>query len=95
VAKNESFFTYADKGETSVYKFRVGDDPQLFVWFEHNGGGSLYRTPAKGPWRADDPLEPAEQGTLDEMLQSRGTTKRQWIDDLLAQFGERIGWKYP
>lgn len=96
MAKNETTFTYADRGETSVYKFHVGQDPQLYVWFEFgNGGGSLYRTPARGPWRADDPLEPAEKASLEELLESRGTTKLQWVADLLAQFGERLGWTYP
>jgi len=89
-------FEFADQGATSVYKFRVGDeDKTIYVWFEQEGSGSLFTTTAPGPYRVEDPLEPAMVSTLDELLQMSGTTKEQWVGDLMAQFGERLAWAYP
>jgi hypothetical protein len=96
VAKNETHFEYADRGATSVYKFRFPEDPNVYVWFEFAGdGASLYSTARPGPFRPDDALGPAPFGDLDELLASRRTTRAQWIADLMAQFGERLAWTYP
>jgi hypothetical protein len=96
MALHKTEFLYADRGPTSVYKFRVGDDKTTYVWFEYSDGhGSLHRTPAAGRFRPDDPLEDAPFGDLETLLGERGTTKAQWVDDLFAQYGERIDWSYP
>lgn len=96
MAVNTTHFEYAARGRASVYKFRVGADPAIYVWFaEPDGAGQLYTTPRPGPYRADDPLAAAEFPDLDALLLARGTTPLQWKEDLLAQYGERIGWKYP
>jgi hypothetical protein len=96
VALNTTRFEFADRGATSVYKFRVGDDPNIYVWFEYgSGSGSLHTTPRAGPYRVDDPLAGAEFADLDALLASRGTTRTQWVEDLLAQYGERLEWTYP
>lgn len=102
MAVHETRFEFADKGPTSVYKFHFPDDDGdptndvYWVWFEYaGGGGSLFRTPGPGPYKAEDDLEPAPHNDLDRLLAEHGTTKRQWIEDLLAQYGERISWTYP
>jgi len=96
VALNTTHFEFAERGATSVYKFRVGGDPSLYVWFEYgNEAGSLHATPQPGPYRADDPLVTAEFADLDALLAARGTTRTQWVKDLLAQYGERLAWTYP
>jgi hypothetical protein len=96
MALDQTRFLYADRGPTSVYKFRVGDDPAIYVWFEHSDGtGSLHTTPAAGPFRPDDPLEDAPFADLETLLLERGTTKAQWVEDLFAQYGERLAWSYP
>lgn len=96
MAAHEIEFLYADRGPTSVYKFRVGEDAATYVWFEYSDGqGSLHVTPKAGPFRPDDPLEDAPFPDLDALLQERGTTKAQWTLDLFAQYGERIAWSYP
>lgn len=96
MALNTMHFEFAERGATSVYKFRVGNDPSYYVWFEYGGGsGSLHTTPRPGPYRADDPLGTAEFADLDGLLAARGTTRAQWIEDLLAQYGERLAWTYP
>ena len=46
----------------------------------------------RGIHRADDPGDAAEFGAL---LAERGTSKAQWVEDLFAQYGERIAWTYP
>ncbi len=48
-----------------------------------------------GPFRNDDPLENATFATLKELLTERGTSVEQWAKDLMAQYGEYIGWAYP
>jgi hypothetical protein len=96
VALNTTHFEFADRGATSVYKFRVGDDPTIYVWFEYGGeSGALHTTLRSGPYRVDDPLTGAEFADLDALLAARGTTREQWIEDLLAQYGERLAWTYP
>jgi len=96
VALDQTHFFYADRGATSVYKFRVGEDPTVYVWFEYGAGqGSLHTTPKGGLFRPDDPLDDAPVADLETLLRERGTTKEQWIEDLLAQYGERIAWSYP
>jgi hypothetical protein len=96
MALDQTHFFYADRGPTSVYKFRVGEDPTAYVWFEYGDGeGSLHTTPKPGPFRPDDPLGDAPFEGLDALLEARGTTKAQWTLDLLAQYGERIDWAYP
>ncbi len=95
MALNETFFLYADRGATSVYKFRFEGDSGFYVWFEYDGkDGSLFTTTEPGPYRVDQPLEPA--GTdLESLLAEHGTTKEQWVKDLMAQFGEPLAWQYP
>jgi len=96
VALDVTHFEYADRGPTSVYKFRVRDDPRIYVWFEYAGGqGSLHVTPYGGPYRPDHPLEDAEDGDLDALLAKHGTSRTQWVKDLFAQYGERVAWTYP
>jgi len=96
MALDQTRFLYADRGPTSVYKFRVGEDPAIYVWFEYSDGtGSLHTTPEGGPFRPEDPLGAAPSDGLDTFLSERGTTKAQWIEDLFAQYGERIAWSYP
>jgi len=96
VALDQTHFLYADRGATSVFKFRVGEDPTVFVWFEHGPGqGSLHTTPKAGPFHPDDPLDDAPFADLETLLREHGTTKDQWIEDLLAQYGERLAWSYP
>jgi hypothetical protein len=96
VALNTTHFHFAERGATSVYKFRVGDDESVYVWFEYGGdSGSLHTTPRPGPYRVDDPLATAEFADLDALLAARGTTRKQWVIDLLAQYGERLEWTYP
>jgi len=96
MALDQTHFLFADRGHTSVYKFRVGEDPSIYVWFEYQGGGgTLYTTPKSGPFRPDDPLEDAPFPDLDTLLAERGTTKEQWVTDLFAQYGERVAWSYP
>ncbi len=96
MALGQTRFLYADRGPTSVFKFCVGDDPVVYVWFEYSDGtGSLHTTAAAGPFRPDDALEDASFPDLDALLVERGTTKAQWIEDLFAQYGERIAWSYP
>lgn len=96
MALDTTHFFYADRGPTSVYKFRVDEDPVMYVWFEYGQGqGSLYTTPKAGPFRADDPLEDASFPDLDALLTGRGTTKEQWVEDLFAQYGDRVEWTYP
>lgn len=96
MARSEIHFEFADRGATSVYKFRVKEDPAYYVWFEYGDeGGGLFTTPAPGPYRVDDALDEAEFADLDALLQARGTSKAQWVEDLMAQFGERLAWAYP
>ncbi len=96
MALDQTHFLYADRGPTSVYKFRVGEDPLIYVWFEYSDGtGSLHVTPKAGPFRPDEPLEDAPFADLETLLAERGTTKAQWIEDLFAQYGERVHWSYP
>ncbi len=93
MARNDTFFEWADGGSTSVYKFRIKDNPALYVWFDFGkAGGALYRTSSPGPYRVDEPLLAADFPTLDDLLGARGTTRAQWRRDLTAQFGERLGW---
>ena len=93
---NETFFEFADRGSTNVFKFRFEDDPNQYVWFEYEGGGgSLHTTPNPGPYRVDDPLHRCDFNDLDALLAGRGTTKGQWVTDLMAQFGEPLAWTYP
>jgi len=95
MARNETFFLSADRGATSVYKFRFEGDSGLYVWFEYGGGdGALFSTTEPGPYRVDHPLEPATND-LDGLLAGHGTTKDQWVKDLMAQFGEPLAWRYP
>ncbi|MHC4547812.1 MAG: hypothetical protein ACYTEZ_03460 [Planctomycetota bacterium] len=95
MALNATHFEYADQGETSVYKFTVGDDPTLHVWFEYaDGGGSLHTTPQPGPYHAEEPLGNAAFQDLEALLAARGTTKEQWVKDLMAQYGEYLAWRY-
>lgn len=95
MARNETFFLYADRGATSVYKFRFEGRPEFHVWFEYDGGdGVLFTTPEPGPYSVEHALEPAKIG-LEELLAERATTKAQWIKDLMAQFGEPLAWTYP
>jgi hypothetical protein len=96
LARNVVHFEFADKSRVGIYKFRVDGDPKVYVWFEYgNGTGSLFTTPRPGPFRAEDPLDPAPFSDLDALLAARGTTKAQWVEDLLAQYGERLAWRYP
>ena len=95
MALNETFFTSADRGATSVYKFRFDGRPEAYVWFEYDGGdGALFTTPEAGPFRVEHPLDPAKTD-LESLLADRGTTKAQWVKDLMAQFGEPLAWTYP
>ena len=96
MALNETFFLYADRGETSVFKFRFEEDANFYVWFEYGGvGGALHTTPRGGPYRVEDPLERADAADLDALLAAKETTKKQWVTDLMAQFGEPLAWSYP
>ena len=96
MARNVTHFEFAERGPTSVYKFRVAKDPATYVWFEYAGdGGSLHVTPQGGPYAVEHELREAEFADLDELLKARGTTRDQWVKDLLAQFGERLAWTYP
>jgi hypothetical protein len=96
MALHQTRFLYADRGPTSVYKFQVGDDPAIYVWFgSADGSGSLYLTPKPGPFRADEPLAEAPFRDLDALLAERGTTKAQWVEDLFGQYGDRVEWSYP
>jgi hypothetical protein len=96
MARNESHFEYADRGSASVFKFQVGADPTIYVWFEYGSDkGSLHTTPEAGPYRVEHPLVPAAYPTLGALLDAHGTTKAQWVEDLMAQFGERLDWTYP
>lgn len=94
MARNDTFFQYADRASTSVYKFRVGDDPTLFVWFDYGKGqGSLHTTATAGPYRVEEELADAPFSSLEELLGARGTSRAQWEKDLLGQFGERLAWR--
>ena len=96
MALNETFFEFADRGSTSVYKFRFEEDENLYVWFEYaGGGGSLHTTRSPGPFRVEDELGRADFPDLGALLTARATTKEQWIEDLMAQFGEPLAWTYP
>lgn len=96
MAYHETVFAFAERGPISVYKFRLDGDPTDYVWFvKPDGKGALYRSKRPGPYRSDEPLEPAEFATLEELLESRGATKDRWLADLMAQYGERIHWTYP
>ncbi|MHC4223367.1 MAG: hypothetical protein ACYSX0_10825 [Planctomycetota bacterium] len=96
MALNETHFEYADRGSTSVFKFQVEADPTIFVWFEYGDGkGSLHTTREMGPYRVEHGLVPAAYPTLDALLEARGSSKEQWVRDLMAQFGERLAWTYP
>jgi hypothetical protein len=96
VALNTTRFAFAERGATSVYKFRVGADETHYVWFEYgNETGSLHTTPRPGPYRVEDPLATAEFADLDALLAARATTRAQWVTDLMAQYGERLEWTYP
>lgn len=96
MAVNATHFFSADEGRTSVFKFRVGDDPTPWVWFRYaDGSSALYATAASTPYRVEDALTAAPFPDLDSLLAARGTTRSQWDEDLLAQFGERIGWRTP
>ena len=96
MALDETHFFYADRGATSVYKFRVTGDDTIYVWFEYGeGGGSLHTTPNEGPYDVDHQLADADLADLDTLLQAKGTTKDQWTKDLMAQYGERVAWTYP
>ncbi|MDH3590304.1 MAG: hypothetical protein OER88_00385 [Planctomycetota bacterium] len=96
MAKNETHFEFADRGATSVYKFRFDADGPIYVWFEvEGGGGSLHTTDRPGPYSIDHDLGPADHDHLDGLLAANETTKEQWVRDLMAQFGERIAWAYP
>ena len=95
MALNETFFLYAGRGATSVYKFRFEGDAGFYVWFEYDGtDGSLFVTTEPGPYRVEHPLESAETD-LESLLAEHGTTKEQWVKDLMAQFGEPLAWQYP
>jgi len=55
VALDVTHFEYADRGPTSVYKFRVGDDPRIYVWFEygrHTAAPTARTTRSRMPERA-------------------------------------------
>jgi hypothetical protein len=96
MALDQTHFLYADRGPTSVYKFQVGEDPATYVWLEYSDGqGALFVTPRAGPFRPDEPLEEAPFQDLETLLTERGTTKAQWVEDLFAQYGERVDWSYP
>jgi len=96
VARNVTHFESADRGRVGTYKFRVDDDPGVYVWFEHGSGpGSLFTTPRAGPFRPEDPLDPAPFPDLEALLRARGTSKERWVEDLMAQYGERVAWRYP
>lgn len=96
MARNKTHFEFADRGPVSVYKFTFAGDPNFYVWFEYGGGeGSLHTTPRSGPYRADDPLGDAPFAGLEELLAAKGTTKEEWVDDLMAQYGECLSWTYP
>lgn len=96
MALNTTRFQFAERGATSVYKFQVGDDEAHYVWFEYgDGSGSLHTTPRPGPYRVEDPIATAEFADLEALLAARGTNREQWVEDLLAQYGERLAWTYP
>lgn len=96
MALNETHFMFAERGSTSVYKFSFQKDDRVFVWFEYgNGSGSLFTTAERGPYRVDHPVEKAPYNDLVACLEDHGTSKDQWIQDLMAQFGERLAWTYP
>ncbi len=96
MALNTTRFQFAERGATSVYKFQVGDDQAHYVWFEYGDGtGSLHTTPRPGPYRVEDPIGTAEYADLEALLAARGTTRSEWVKDLLAQYGERLAWTYP
>ena len=96
MALNETHFEFADRGSTGVYKFRFEEDPAIYVWFEYdNGTGALHTTPEAGPYRVDHALMAAEHKDLESLLAARGTTKQQWVLDLMAQRGESLAWTYP
>ena len=96
MALNETHFMFAERGSTSVYKFDFGKDDRVFVWFEYGDDpGSLFTTGEPGPYRVDHAVEQAPYNDLAACLEDHGTTKEQWIRDLMAQFGERLAWTYP
>ena len=96
MALNTTRFEFAERGATSVYKFRVGGDEMHYVWFQYGAeAGSLHTTPRPGPYRVEDPIATAEFADLEALLAARGTTRSQWVTDLLAQYGERLAWTYP
>ena len=96
MALNATHFEFAERGSTSVYKFRFDEDDRIFVWFETGEGkGTLHATSDKGPYRVDHELRAAEFADLEAALAANGTSKRQWVEDLMAQFGERLAWTYP
>ncbi len=97
MARNETHFEFADRGATSVYKFRFAGDhtETIYVWFESDGAGSLHTTSKPGPYSIEDELGSADQPDLDALLATHETSKHQWVNDLMAQFGERIAWLYP
>ena len=96
MALNTTHFEFAERGATSVYKFRIGGDEAHYVWFEYgNETGSLHTTPQPGPYRVEDPLATAEFADLIALLVARATTRAQWVTDLMAQYGEYLEWTYP
>jgi hypothetical protein len=97
VAVNETYFDAVERGATSLFKFRIGDeDPTRYVWFEFpDGSGALHTTPRIGPYDPADPLGGVEFETLDTLLTAKGTSKSQWVKDLMAQYGEVLEWTYP
>jgi hypothetical protein len=94
---NESFFDGVERGATTVFKFRIGDeDPTRYVWFEFpDGSTALHTTSRIGPYHPDDPLGSVAFATLNELLEAKGTSKEQWVKDLMAQYGEVLEWTYP
>ena len=95
MAKNETHFEFADRGATSVYKFRFEGEDTHYVWFESAGQGSLHTTPNPGPYSIHDDLGDPDHDDLDSLLAAHETSKKQWVQDLMAQFGERLAWTYP
>jgi len=94
VARSLVKFLSADHGAIPVYKFRVGSDPAIFLWFDYGPKGEgLYTTSNEGPFSPGDPISPAPLPSLDALLRARGLTKALWNEDLIAQFGERVAWQ--
>jgi len=95
VARNKTVFEYADGGVACLTKFHFETDPRLYVWFGRDGEGSLFTTKTSGPYRAGEDLAPAPQEDLDALLAEHGTNREEWVQDLMAQFGERLHWACP